>query len=452
MRARNPDCVVVFGGPHPTCEPEDTLRHCDFVVTNEGEEPALELLDRLDSEAPGNISNIEGLSFRGGDGTIVHPPRRAVMQEIDFKLEPGLIHHWPGILGNRTRTGMLRFPFPVVQFSRGRPYSCSSCLGARQLGRKYRTRMAASVVEDPRRLHRLTNFAYGMFHDNDVAIRREETKDLLREMIAAKPGIHKMTAFTRIKSTKHEELWRRFEPAGIANVILGVASLSQNSLDGFNKSTTVEGVHEALDRLDRSGSKIKIATSFVVGNNEDPLRETALIREFWRKFHRRIQRVAIQPPMEYPFQQKLRGQHQLYPDKPFIHYDWDYYAGDYLVFYPNACPPSVFQRALRQTFRAAPEVPEGSKEGWDYRTTQTLIRDTHQRKDRNLSRYVDFLKRMKRGKYGGDGRLKPDALTNDPKPWSVDIGAPTRRAVRIPGWVTAGQSARPDVATAPLPA
>ncbi|HTC10011.1 MAG TPA: hypothetical protein VK726_14675 [Acetobacteraceae bacterium] len=134
MRARNRDCVVVFGGPHPTCEPEDTLRHCDFVVTNEGEEPALELLDRLDGEAPGNISNIEGLSFRGGDGTIVHPPRRAVMQEIDFKLEPELIHHWPGILGNRTRTGMLRLPFPVVQFSRGCPYSCSSCLGARQWG------------------------------------------------------------------------------------------------------------------------------------------------------------------------------------------------------------------------------------------------------------------------------------------------------------------------------
>jgi hypothetical protein len=162
--------------------------------------------------------------------------------------------------------------------------------------------------------------------------------------------------------------------------------------------------------------------------------------------------VAIQPLMEYPFQQKLRGQHQLYPDKQFIHCDWDYYAGDYLAFYPDACPPSVFQEALRQTFRAVHEVPEGSKEGWDYRTTQALIRYAHRRRDRGLSCYVDFLKRMEHGKYGGDGRLKPDALTNDPKPWSVDIGAPTRRAVRIPGWVTAGQSARPDVAIAPLPA
>ena len=28
--AQNPNAVAVFGGPHPTCEPEDTLGHCDL--------------------------------------------------------------------------------------------------------------------------------------------------------------------------------------------------------------------------------------------------------------------------------------------------------------------------------------------------------------------------------------------------------------------------------------
>jgi hypothetical protein len=57
----------------------------------------------------------------------------------------------------------------VVQFSRGCPFSCTFCLGARQLGHKYRTREPQSVLADLTKLHQLTEFPYGMFHDNDVA-------------------------------------------------------------------------------------------------------------------------------------------------------------------------------------------------------------------------------------------------------------------------------------------
>jgi hypothetical protein len=440
VRANNQTSVIVFGGPHPTCEPEDTLRYCDFVVTNEGEETILELLERLEKGGPSDFSDIQGLAYQNEEGVVVYTARRASMKEIDFPLEPSLIHHYPGVFGNLVRTGMLRFPFPVVQFSRGCPYSCSFCLGARQLGRKYRTRTLSSVLEDLRRLHALTNFPYGMFHDNDVAIRKEETKELLRAMIAAKLDIRRLTVFTRIESTKDQELWSLFEQAGIANVIFGIESLNQGSLNAFNKSTTVEGIYAALDRLDRYRSSIKIVASFVVGDTADPLGEMALIRDFWRRFHRRIQRVAIQPLMEYPFQKKLRGQDQLYSDEQFIHYDWDYYSGDYLVFYPTACRPSVFQEALRETFRVVHSVPDGSRHDMNYRMIQSIIRYTHRGKDRNLGRYIEFLKRMERNKYGSDGRLIPETLLSDPKPWTVDVGAPTRRSVRLPGWVQNGRN------------
>jgi radical SAM superfamily enzyme YgiQ (UPF0313 family) len=425
--------VILFGGPHPTCEPEDTLKHCDFVATNEGEETSLELLRRLDGLDDTPIEKIHGLVYRAADGGIVYTPRRAVMTEIDFRLEPSLIHHYPGIVGGFLQTGLLRFPFPVVQFSRGCPFSCTFCLGARQLGRKYRTREPASVLDDLRKLHGLTNFPYGMFHDNDIAIRREETKQLLREMIAAKVKLNRLSAFTRIDSTVDEELWRLFDEAGIANVFFGVESLNQDSLDGFKKKTTVDGIHAALERLDEYKVKTKIVASFVLGDTDDPLKELALIREFWRRYYRRLQRVVIQPLMEYPFQDKLRKQHQLYPDEQFIHYDWDFFGGDYLVFYPRACPPSVFQEELRRTFRTLHGVPEGAGHHLDYRVTQALIRYTHRGKDRNLKRYVEFLKKIEKGKYDSDGRLMRERLAGDIKPWSIDIGSPTRRKLRIPG-------------------
>jgi hypothetical protein len=437
--------VVVFGGPHPTCEPEDCLDHCDVVVTNEGEETALELLRLLDGGCgEGDLARLDGLVFRGADGGFVYTPRRAAMADMDVVLEPSLVAHYPGILGNLFRTGSLRFPFPVVQFSRGCPYACSFCLGMRQLGRQYRTRPAASVLADLARFHGLTRFPYGMFHDNDVAIRRNETKELLREMARSGNRIRHISAFTRVDSTKDEELWRLFDEAGIANVFFGVESLSQSSLDGFNKKTTVEGIHQAMARLDDYGVKVRIVASFVVGDYADPLRELALIRDFWRRYHHRLQRVVIQPLMEYPFQDRFRGQHQLYPDEQFIHYDWDFFAGDYLVFYPEACPPSVFQRELRNTFRAVHGVPDCCRRDYEYRTAQALIRYTHRRKDRNLGHYVRYLEKVERGKYDTAGALIRERLEgSEAKARTIDLGVPIRKPIRIPAPEAVVPSARP---------
>lgn len=415
--------VVVFGGPHPTCEPEDTLDHCDYVVMNEGEEIVLDLLRHLDAGGGPWPRHIEGLTFRGEAGEIVYTPRRAALQEIDFPLEPSLIHHYPGLLGNFLRTGSLRFPFPVVQFSRGCPYSCNFCLGMRQLGQSYRTRRPDGVLADFQSFHSLTGFPYGMFHDNDVAIRRGETKELLREMARARLPIRKISAFTRVDSTKDEELWRLFDEAGIANVFFGVESLSQASLDGFQKGTTVDGIHAAMERLDSFGIKARIVASFVVGDVEDPVRELALIRDFWRRYHHRLQRVVIQPLMEYPFQQKFRGQHQLYGDEKFIHYDWDYFAGDYLVFYPQAVPPSVLQEEFLRTYETIHGVPDCCRGKLHYQVSQRLIAYTHRRKERNLRHYVDFLREREKGKYDRQGCLRPEALADDEKP----------RDLRIPG-------------------
>jgi hypothetical protein len=181
-----------------------------------------------------------------------------------------------------------------------------------------------------------------------------------------------------------------------------------------------------MARLDDYGVRTKIVASFVVGDVDDPLKELALIRDFWRRYHRRLQRVVIQPLMEYPFQEKNRGQHQLYGDEKFVHYDWDFYAGDYLVFYPKAVPASVLQEELRQTFRTVHGVPEGSRRNWDYQKLQTLIRYTHRIKDRNLGHYAAFLKEKEKGKYDRQGCLIPERLLDDPKPRDLRIpGIPT---------------------------
>lgn len=413
--------VVIFGGPHPSCEPEDALQHGHFVVVNEGEATILELLRHLDEDTRMGPRHIPGLVFLGEDGEPVYTPPRAPLEEIDFSLEPDVIQDYPGILGSLWRTGRLRFPFPVVQFSRGCPYGCTFCLGARQLGQSYRVRPPDGVIRDLRSFYELTRFPYGMLHDNDVAIRREETKELLRAMVRARPGIRVLSVFTRVESTKDEELWRLFDEAGVANVFLGIESLSQGSLDAYQKGSTVEGIHAAMERLEAWDVKAKVMASFVVGDVDDPRRELSLIREFWNRYHHRLQRVVIQPLMEYPFQQRLRGQPQLYSDERFIHFDWDFFAGDYLVFYPRALPASVFQEELRQTLNHVHGVPGCCRFNLGMQLGQRLIAYTHGPKDRRLRRYIEFLREKERGKYDQCGGLREDRLAEDVKPTDLSI-------------------------------
>jgi anaerobic magnesium-protoporphyrin IX monomethyl ester cyclase len=421
LRSGNrPAPVIIFGGPHPTVLPEDTLEHCDYVVMNEGEETALELMRALDAGLRDEICNIEGLAYRDGSGNYIYTPRRAQMMEIDFPLEPSLIYHWPGILGNFIRTKRLRFPFPVVQFSRGCPYGCTFCLGMRQLGKKYRTRAAELVIDDLKRLHGMTRFPYGMFHDNDIAIRKDETKELLRAMIRAKLDIRFMSAFTRIDSTKDEELWRLFDEAGIRNVFFGIESLDQSKLNEYSKGTSVRAIHDAMERVRSYRIRTKIVASFIVGDSDNPNRELALMREFFETYHEQLQRVVIQPLMEYPFQVR-RGQSQLYPDERFIHYDWDYYGGDFLVFYPKAIRPSLLQREILKTFRFVHGVPSRSRRSLDYQLSQAVIRYSHREKEHRLERYIRYLERAEEGKYDSGGRLVPEKLKTDEKATQIQI-------------------------------
>jgi hypothetical protein len=148
--------------------------------------------------------------------------------------------------------------------------------------------------------------------------------------------------------------------------------------------------------------------------------------------------------MEYPFQQKLRGQTQLYGDEKFIHYDWDYFAGDYLVFFPKAVPPSVLQAELLRTFRHVHGLPAGRQRDLHYSIAQRLIAYTHRPKERNLERYIDFLAERERGKYDRHGCLVSETLIGDRKP--TELGIPGIPVFHPPVAAVASPAAPPSAA------
>lgn len=413
FRAVNPRAVIILGGVHAGVLMEDAVEHCDYAVINEGETTVLELLQFLESHTGAEPTHIPGLAFKGADGTIRRTGERPFGHDIDFPLNPSLVHDYPTTWRDFLRHGRVRYPTGLLHFSRGCPYACNFCLGMRQLGRLYRTRAPKTVLDDLNRMRTLTRSRNAIFHDNEFTIDRAATKELLREIIRTRPDVRYFTVFARIESTKDEELWHLFEAAGVSLVVFGVESLNQASLNGFNKRSAVEDIHAAMQRVSRF--KTLVVASFIIGDVEDPLKELALIRQFKQDYRRQISRVVVAPLMEYPYQQKFRGQKQLIPDERFIHHDWDYYSGDYLYFYPRTVRPSVLQTELLATIRANNRTPSGPRWSPYRRASDAFIRYAHRPIARRIERYIEFLKVIEADKYDRSGQLNPAALSSDGK-------------------------------------
>ena len=148
------DTFIVWGGTHPTVMPEQSLEHCDAVCIGGGEEPLLELIQRIVGGQ--DVGDIENLWLNRG-GEIAKNPVRPLQQNLDrypfpnwddrhcYYIEDGkLFTRWPW--GERKR-------YPIMT-SLGCPFSCTYCCNStlRQIysgkGKYVRHRSVANVIDE----------------------------------------------------------------------------------------------------------------------------------------------------------------------------------------------------------------------------------------------------------------------------------------------------------------
>ncbi|MFN8447313.1 MAG: hypothetical protein U0521_01610 [Anaerolineae bacterium] len=75
--------TVVLGGPEPPYYAADYLeRGADVIVIGEGEQTLEELIPHLAKHGVNGLDAINGIAFRGGDGTVVETAPRAFMADL----------------------------------------------------------------------------------------------------------------------------------------------------------------------------------------------------------------------------------------------------------------------------------------------------------------------------------------------------------------------------------
>lgn len=266
--AKREGCTVVFGGPHPTLCPDETLAddNVDFVVRGDGEVTLLELVRLLDAGS-GEPPKLAGLSFRDKlTGRVVHNPERPLLADLNQLPFPDF-----------TPFRMDRYPSVDVNIaaSRGCPYKCANCQPAlNSVSGRFRRRTVASVIEEIAALRKGGLWGgYLHFVDNDLTISRKWIEEFCHGLLGQ--GIKMRWACEGRANTLDRELMTLMKRAGCRMVGMGVESGSGRVLaEVVDKGFTLDRVVDVVRWANEVG--LEIHCWFMIGI---PGETTAEMRE-----------------------------------------------------------------------------------------------------------------------------------------------------------------------------
>lgn len=174
------DVPVIWGGPHPTLFPEQTVANekVDVVAIDEGALTALELADRLVNGK--DIGDVKGIGFKDKNGKICITPSRKPEKITDLPFfDFNLIKLENYIETDNVSVYQREFPMfsgnlrimPILT-GLGCPYKCEFCINV-ILKRRYRFRDALSIVNEIEKLQNEYDVNTFLFLDEDFFINKK---------------------------------------------------------------------------------------------------------------------------------------------------------------------------------------------------------------------------------------------------------------------------------------
>ena len=250
------DIPIMWGGPHPTIEPVQTLAHrtCDVVCVGEGDYTMLEFVRAIENKA--SWSTIPGIVYRDGSKVVTTPARPLCnMEELPETpwelIDPEDYIHPDIYLQNSPRT------LDIGQTSRGCPFDCGFCCSASIRERKWRRfdveRSVEHIVGQVRRFN-LTGF---WLRDDEFYISRPRTQKILEAMVKENLGVTWYTSGSTIEgfNRSSDELVALMEASGGKVLKMGAESGSARVLHMIAKAgyITPEDTIKANLRIKKTG-------------------------------------------------------------------------------------------------------------------------------------------------------------------------------------------------------
>lgn len=337
---------IIAGGEHASMFPEGARRYSDFVFAHEGDEGVLALLEALEQDDPltrdSLLSRVPGLHYRGPDGTWKYNDGAARVTEIDFRYDLSVVE------GAEQASKRFRTACMPVQTSRGCTYCCSFCSWLTLYGKSgYHVRPIDDVIHDFVHTVEYTGILDFIVTDNlfagDTAY-AEELAFRLKKAFEGREAKPRLTVLMRADQfaagpgALPDRLIRMLAEAGMANVSLGLESISSTSLLQMNKKADLTKYYLASERLRQHG--IGMLATFVAGFDGDRREDVLNISEFSDRFGLFTSQVYARSITTGTVDELLNGQRILHGARD------RYKNGHGVWFMPAQMLPSELQHAI----------------------------------------------------------------------------------------------------------
>jgi anaerobic magnesium-protoporphyrin IX monomethyl ester cyclase len=276
LKQSHPGLVIVFGGAHPSGDPEECLRSgvVDYVVVGEGEIPLGKLLDSLrDGLDPCHIPGL----WRMRDGAVV-PGGAAEIPVVDDLPRPAYD------MLNLERYFRLDSPwhFPkssrAVQFitERGCPYQCSYCHEIHT--KKFRGMRAEIVLDLMEWLVREQGVREFMIVDDIFNFDLERAKSICRGIVERGLRIHLQFPNGVRGDRFDEELVALMKRAGTHYMAVAIETVSEKHQKLVRKNLGIAKARQTIDWAGKYG--IEVSGFFMIGFPGETLDEVQATLRF----------------------------------------------------------------------------------------------------------------------------------------------------------------------------
>jgi radical SAM superfamily enzyme YgiQ (UPF0313 family) len=211
-------------------------------------------------------------------------------------------------------------PVDTVQATRGCPHSCSFCSISAFFHQRFRTRPVDEVIDEIRPLSR-----YLLFMDDNITASKSYAEELFNRMIPLKKQWFSQCS---IRIAYDDRLLQAAAASGCRGLFVGLESLAQDNLDGWNKKfNKAKDFEWAIKRLHDHG--IGVTPGVVFGYDGD----TPAIFDQTLDFLLRTNVDALQATILTPFpgtplHEEMERQGRI-TDR-----DWSHYDFSHVVFEP----------------------------------------------------------------------------------------------------------------------
>jgi hopanoid biosynthesis associated radical SAM protein HpnJ len=256
LKRENPALTIGFVGAKVAVEPEASLlasAAIDFVAREEYDFTIAEIADGRP------LDDVDGVSFRDGDGSVVHTRDRPILEDMD-RLPYVTPVYKRDLDVNYYYIGYLKHPYLSLYTGRGCRSRCTFCLWPQTVGgHRYRTRSVEHVLGEMSRIPDLFPTVKEVFIDDDTF-----TDDRRRaEEIARGMGKLGLDWSCNAKANVPYETLKILRDNGLRLLLVGYESGNQQILINIKKGVRIERARQFTKDCRDLG--ITIHGTFIVG-------------------------------------------------------------------------------------------------------------------------------------------------------------------------------------------